>query len=97
MTTSAVLANVDLLGTILKQAVSNIEIIDTLKHDSNRPALRMLSPLACSLIDDAVTSYVDLRYSALEKSADFDGINVARQAEAAIKRLSGLRTVRLEV
>lgn len=95
--TSGVLDNADLLGLILKMTGIDMTMIDTLRPDNVRQSLRLLSPLACQLIDEAVSSYVDFRFSACEKLIDFDANGVARDAGDAIKRLPGLLSLRLEV
>lgn len=91
-----IFSNADLLHTILKIALPDMSVIDTLKPEPNRPALRLLSSLACYLLDTSVTTYINLGFSVCERLGDYDGTAVAHGALRAMTK-AALREVRLEV
>ena len=95
--TASVIGNPDLLGMILHHAVWDVTTIDTLNPCPERPALRLLSRLAGSLLDSAVLSYLDLRFSSCGGAERFNCEPVARQAANALLRLPSLREIRVEV
>lgn len=94
---AAVVCNADLLGCILRQALSAPETVDAAGPSAlARAHLRLLSKLSADVLDEVATVYRDQRLSMLERPEEADVRRVAKSAVVALAYLRHIRDLRLD-